>query len=44
MYTFDVAADSKPELYRELHGALDALTGGEPDAIANMANAAALIW
>ena len=45
MYEFqiDIAAD-KAELYREMLAALDALTTGEPDAIANMANAAALIW
>lgn len=44
MYAFDIAAGSKQELYRELAGALDALTAEEPDAIANMANAAALLW
>jgi GAF domain-containing protein len=44
MYVFDIAAGSKQELYRELAGALDALTVDEPDAIANMANAAALLW
>lgn len=44
MYRFDIAAGSKAELYRELAAALDALTAGEPDAIANMANAAALLW
>ncbi|GAA0726721.1 GAF domain-containing protein [Sphingomonas japonica] len=44
MYDFTVAADSKAELYRDLHSALDALTADEPDAIANMANAAALLW
>lgn len=44
MYHFDIAAGSKAELYRDLASALDALTAGEPDAIANMANAAALIW
>ena len=44
MYQFDIpAAADKAELYREMLGALDALTAGEPDAIANMANAAALI-
>jgi L-methionine (R)-S-oxide reductase len=43
MYAFDIAAGSRQELYRDLHAALDALTAGEPDAIANMANAAALI-
>lgn len=44
MYAFDVSTGSKPELYRDLLSALDALTAGEPDAVANMANAAALIW
>jgi GAF domain-containing protein len=44
MYHFDIAAGSKPEFYRDLLSALDALTAGEPDGIANMANAAALIW
>lgn len=43
MYDFDIAAGSKAELYRDLHAALDAMTADEPDAIANMANAAALI-
>ncbi|MBX3594438.1 GAF domain-containing protein [Sphingomonas sp.] len=44
MYSFDIAAGSKAELYRDLHAALDALTAGESDAVANMANAASLIW
>jgi GAF domain-containing protein len=44
MYAFDIAAGSKVELYRDLAAALDALTDGEPDAVANMANAAALVW
>lgn len=44
MYQFDIAAGSKAELYRDLLAALDALTAGEPDGIANMANAAALVW
>ncbi len=44
MYSFDVSADSKEELYHDLHAALDALTADEPDAVANMANAAALLW
>ena len=35
---------AKPELYRDLLSALDGLTAGEPDPVANMANAAALIW
>ena len=44
MYAF--AADPmqpKPELYRELLAAADGLTAGESDAVANMANLAALI-
>ena len=44
MYDFTISAESKAELYRDLQSALDALTAGEPDAIANMANVAALIW
>ena len=44
MYDFTIAAGSKSELYRDLQSALDALTADEPDPIANMANAAALIW
>lgn len=44
MHVFDVSDSSKDELYRDLCGALDALTADEPDAIANMANAAALLW
>lgn len=34
---------SKPELYRELAQAAQALVAGEPDGVANMANVAALI-
>jgi GAF domain-containing protein len=37
-------AQPKPELYRDLVSAADALTSDEPDAVANMANLAALIW
>ena len=44
MYDFTVAADTKADLYRDLSAALDALTADEPDGIANMANAAALLW
>ena len=45
MYDFTATADlPKPELYRELASAAAALTDGEPDAVANMANVAALIW
>jgi GAF domain-containing protein len=44
MYDFNIAAADKQELYRQLHDAADALTAGEPDAIANMANISALLW
>ena len=45
MYDFQPAAGQpKAELYNELLTAADALTAGEPDGIANMANLAALIW
>lgn len=44
MYDFKIEAASKPDLYRELIEAADALTAGEPDAIANMANVSALLW
>jgi GAF domain-containing protein len=38
------ASQPKPEFYRELVAAADALTSGECDGVANMANVAALIW
>ena len=44
MYDFKIEAPDKPSLYRELIEAADALTAGEPDPIANMANVAALLW
>ena len=44
MYDFKIEAADKPALYRELNAAADALTDGEPDAIANMANLAALLF
>ncbi len=43
MYQFDISAGAKRDLYRDLSSALDALTADEPDAIANMANASALL-
>ena len=43
-YDFRIAAADTPTLYRDLASALEGLVTGEPDAIANMANAAALIW
>ena len=45
MFDFRPAADCpKPEAYRQLVEAADALTAGEPDSVANMANVAALLW
>ena len=44
MYDFKIEAADKATLYRDLAQALEALVAGERDAIANMANAAALIW
>lgn len=44
MYDFKIAAADKPTLYRELAQMLEALIGDETDSIANMANAAGLIW
>lgn len=45
MYDFKPDTALTPaETYRELLAAADALTAGEPDAVANMANVAALVW
>ena len=44
MYDFKIDAADKTAFYRELAAALDALIADEPDPIANMANAAALIF
>ena len=45
MYSFDIDRHGdKARLYADLAAALAALTADEPDPIANMANAAALIW
>ena len=43
MYDFKIAAADKVTLYSDLASALEGLVTGEPDPIANMANAAALI-
>lgn len=44
MFDFTPAAgQSTPELYRDLIAAADAITAGEADAVANMANVAALL-
>jgi GAF domain-containing protein len=45
MYDFAIDPDApKLQLYADLLSAADALTQGEPDGVANMANAAALVW
>ena len=44
MYDFKIEAADKAVMYRDLASALEGLVAGETDAIANMANAAALIW
>lgn len=45
MYDFKPATtDDTAATWRELIAAADALTAGEPDAVANMANVAALLW
>lgn len=44
MYDFRIDTADKPETWRQIAAAADALTEGEPDAVANMANVAALLW
>jgi GAF domain-containing protein len=44
MYDFRIAAADTGTMYRDLASALEGLVAGETDAVANMANAAALIW
>jgi L-methionine (R)-S-oxide reductase len=44
MYDFKIEAGDAAAMYRDLASALEGLLAGEPDAVANMANAAALIW
>jgi L-methionine (R)-S-oxide reductase len=44
MYDFKITAADKPTLYRDMLAAVEGLTSGETDPIANMANVAALIW
>ncbi|HEX8937775.1 MAG TPA: GAF domain-containing protein [Sphingomicrobium sp.] len=43
-YDFRIEAADKATLYRDLASALEGLIAGESDAIANMANASALIF
>ena len=44
MYDYKIEAADKPTLYADLASALEGLVAGESDGIANMANAASLIW
>ncbi|MEO8455353.1 MAG: GAF domain-containing protein [Sphingomicrobium sp.] len=44
MYDFRIAAADPGTMYRDLASALEGLVAGETDAIANMANASALIF
>jgi GAF domain-containing protein len=44
MYDFRIEARDKAAMWREVVAAADALTAGEPDVVANMANVAALLW
>ena len=44
MYDFKIEAADKATMYDDLASALEGLVAGEPDGIANMANASALIW
>jgi GAF domain-containing protein len=44
MYDFKIEAADTATMYRDLASALEGLVAGETDAVANMANAAALIW
>jgi GAF domain-containing protein len=43
-YDFRIQAADKTTMYRDLASALEHLIAGETDAVANMANAAALLW
>jgi L-methionine (R)-S-oxide reductase len=44
MFEFSTNAVSKDALYADILAAIDGVTGSEPDAIANMANVAAILW
>jgi GAF domain-containing protein len=44
MYDFRIDAADKAEAWRQIAQAADALTDGEPDPVANMANVAALLF
>jgi GAF domain-containing protein len=44
MFDFTITDAAKGDTYANLATAAEAITAGEPDAIANMANLAALLW
>lgn len=44
MYSFEFAAADAATLWSDVGDAADAISAGEPDGIANMANIAALVW
>ncbi len=44
MYSFEFAATDTALLWDDIASAADAITAGELDAVANMANVAALLW
>lgn len=44
MYDFRIQTADPAEAWRQIASAADSLTDGEPDAVANMANVAALIF
>ncbi|HVU30489.1 MAG TPA: GAF domain-containing protein [Sphingomicrobium sp.] len=44
MFDFKIDPNDKAVMYRDLASALEGLVSGEPDPIANMANASALIF
>ena len=45
MFAFEIDTTApKSDVYAEMLRSADALTSGEPDAVANMANIAALLW
>ena len=44
MYDFKITAADTATMYQDLASAIEGLVSGESDAVANMANAAAVIW
>jgi len=44
MYDFKIEAADAATMYRDLASAVEGMVAGEPDTVANMANAAAVIW